>query len=407
MKPNLKALNFHELQKFVQGMGWPRYRADQIWRWIYQKGITDFSGMTDLSQADRSTLEAQAYLSQLKNITVQDSVDGTRKFLFGLEDGQSIETVLIPDERETGQRGSGFASQSAGRGGIGERTLRRGRSSEIVRAAETVRRPDSLVQPHEPPHRKDRLTLCVSTQVGCTLDCAFCLTGRMGLKRNLRVYEIVDQMLVTEIHLKPAMRRITNIVMMGMGEPLANFYPVVEAIHRMSDPRGIGFSQRRITVSTAGLVPQIRMLGTLGLKVNLAVSLNATTDETRNKIMGTINQKYPLKELIQACREYPLPPRRQLTFEYVLLKGINDSLLDAQRLVKLLRGIHCKVNLIPYNEHPGADYKRPQDTEVLRFQKVLIDAGLHTFIRKSKGRDILAACGQLETADMAQHKPLS
>ncbi len=355
MKPNLKALNFHELQKFVQGMGWPRYRADQIWQWIYQKGIADFGGMTDLSQADRSTLEAQAYLSQLKNITVQDSVDGTRKFLFGLEDGNSIETVLIPDESETGQR----------------------------------------------------LTLCVSTQVGCTLDCAFCLTGRMGLKRNLRVYEIVDQMLVAEIHLKPARRRITNIVMMGMGEPLANFYPVVEAIHRMSDPRGIGFSQRRITVSTAGMVPQIRMLGTLGLKVNLAVSLNATTDETRNKIMGTINQKYPLKELILACREYPLPPRRQLTFEYVLLKGINDSLLDAQRLVKLLKGIHCKVNLIPYNEHPGADYKRPQDTEVLRFQKVLIDAGLHAFIRKSKGRDILAACGQLETAGMAQHKPFS
>jgi 23S rRNA (adenine2503-C2)-methyltransferase len=179
---------------------------------------------------------------------------------------------------------------------------------------------------------------------------------------------------------------------------LANFHSVVEAIHRISDPRGGGFSQRRITVSTAGLVPQIRMLGTLDLRVNLAISLNATTDEVRNQIMGTINHRYPLKELMKACREYPLPPRRQLTFEYVLLNRVNDSLPDARRLVKLLKGIHCKVNLIPYNEHPGADYHQPQGTEVLHFQKVLMDAGIHTFIRKSKGRDILAACGQLNSS---------
>jgi 23S rRNA (adenine2503-C2)-methyltransferase len=340
---DLKTLNFSQMEEFVKGLGWPRYRADQILRWIYQKRAVDFSSMTDLSQANRKTLEAQAYISELKLIISQNSSDGTRKFLFGLEDGNSIETVLITDVTETGQR----------------------------------------------------LTLCISTQVGCTLDCEFCLTGRMGLKRNLKAHELVDQMLAVESLLKPTGQHITNMVMMGMGEPLANFHQVVEAIHRISSPRGLGFSQRRITVSTAGLVPQIRLLGTLGLKVNLAISLNATTDETRNQIMGTINRKYPLKELLKACREYPLSPRRRLTFEYVLLKGVNDFSLDAQRLIKLLRGIPCKVNLIPYNEHPGSGYQRPSDPEVLRFQKILTDAHLDAFIRKSKGRDILAACGQL------------
>jgi 23S rRNA (adenine2503-C2)-methyltransferase len=348
-KRNLKALSFDEMAEFMRELEWPRYRADQILRWIYPKGATDIFSMTDLSQTDRRILDAKAYISRLELVTSQISGDGTRKFLFGLEDENSIETVLIPDDGESGPR----------------------------------------------------LTLCVSTQVGCTLDCAFCLTGRMGLKRNLRTHEIVDQMLAVETLLRPTGQRITNVVMMGMGEPLANFYPVVEAIHRISDSRGMGFSQRRITVSTAGLVPQIRMLGALGLKVNMAVSLNATTDDVRNQIMGTINQKYPIKELMKACREYPLPPHRQLTFEYVLLKGINDSLLDAQRLVKLLKGIRSKVNLIPYNEHPGAAFKQPQDTEVLRFQKVLMDTGIHAFIRKSKGRDILAACGQLNSAPSA------
>ena len=343
----------------MEGLGWPRYRADQILHWIYRKGAIHFDGMTDLSQIDRRRLESQAFISQLQMITAQTSSDGTRKFLLGLEDANNIETVLIPDGSEAGQ----------------------------------------------PPHKKDRLTLCVSTQVGCILDCAFCLTGRMGLKRNLKAHEIVDQILTVESFLESNGQHITHIVMMGMGEPLANFHPVVETIHRLSDPRGIGFSQRRITVSTAGLVPQIRMLGTLGLKVNLAISLNATTDETRDQIMGTINQKYPLKELMKACREYPLPPRRRLTFEYVLIKGVNDSVSDAQRLVKLLKGIQCKVNLIPYNEHPGAAFQRPTDQEVLRFQKVLMEAHVNAFIRKSKGRDILAACGQLISSPPTVQQP--
>ena len=391
-KQNLKALNFDELERFVEGVGWPRYRADQILHWIYRKGVTQFEGMTDLSLPDRRSLEERAYIRQLKIMNAQTSTDGTLKFLLMLEDSNTIESVLIPDDPSS--------TSSSASGGLGGRSGR-------------------------------RLTLCISTQVGCTLDCSFCLTGRMGLRRNLTAHEIVDQVLSAQSYVgaradetkqgppmppRPALglaepdprfshvedreggQRITNIVMMGMGEPLANFNQVVEAIHRISSPRGIGFPQRRITLSTAGLVPQIRTLGTLGLKINLAISLNATTDETRDLIMGTINRKYPIKELIRACREYPLPPRRRITFEYVLIKGVNDSILDAQCVVKLLKGIRCKVNLIPYNEHPGADFKRPTDQAVLQFQQVLVDAHLNAFIRKSKGQDILAACGQLATA---------
>jgi len=395
-KQNLKALNFDELERFVEGVGWPRYRADQILHWIYRQGVTQFEGMTDLSLPDRRSLEERAYIRQLKIMNAQTSTDGTLKFLLMLEDSNTIESVLIPDDPSS--------TSSSASGGLGGRSGR-------------------------------RLTLCISTQVGCTLDCSFCLTGRMGLRRNLTAHEIVDQVLSVQSYVgaradetkqgppmppHPALsalgglaepdprfshvedreggQRITNIVMMGMGEPLANFNQVVEAIHRISSPRGIGFPQRRITLSTAGLVPQIRTLGTLGLKINLAISLNATTDETRDLIMGTINRKYPIKELIRACREYPLPPRRRITFEYVLIKGVNDSILDAQRVVKLLKGIRCKVNLIPYNEHPGADFKRPTDQAVLQFQQVLVDTHLNAFIRKSKGQDILAACGQLATA---------
>ena len=393
-KQNLKALNFDELERFVEGVGWPRYRADQILHWIYRQGVTQFEGMTDLSLPDRRSLEERAYIRQLKIMNAQTSTDGTLKFLLMLQDSNTIESVLIPDDP------SSTSSALGGRSG-------------------------------------GRLTLCISTQVGCTLDCSFCLTGRMGLRRNLTAHEIVDQVLSIQSYVRarpdetkqgppmpphPALglaepdprfshvedheggQRITNIVMMGMGEPLANFNQVVEAIHRISSPRGIGFPQRRITLSTAGLVPQIRTLGTLGLKINLAISLNATTDETRDLIMGTINRKYPIKELIRACREYPLPPRRRITFEYVLIKGVNDSILDAQRVVKLLKGIRCKVNLIPYNEHPGADFKRPTDQAVLQFQQALVDAHLNAFIRKSKGQDILAACGQLATATNARRE---
>ncbi len=350
-RQDLKAMSFEELSRFVTDLGWPRYRAEQIKQWLYAKGVTDIEAMTNLSREQRRLLAGAARISRLDVLTRLASADGTRKFLLGLEDGNRIEAVLIPDESR-------------------------------------VRR---------------RLTLCISSQVGCTLDCAFCLTGRMGLIRNLRAHEIVDQVLSVRRLLAengPG-ERITNIVMMGMGEPLANFHAVTEAVRRLTDPKGVCFPRRRITLSTAGLVPQIRLLATLGLRVNLAVSLNAASDAVRNATMGTINRKYPLRDLIQACREYPTGPRERITFEYVLLEGVNDAAAEARRLVRLLQGVRCKVNLIPYNEHPGGRFRRPADAAVTAFQAILVNSGLTAFIRKSKGRDILAACGQLHSEPAA------
>jgi 23S rRNA (adenine2503-C2)-methyltransferase len=226
----------------------------------------------------------------------------------------------------------------------------------------------------------------------------------MGLIRNLAAHEIADQVLEARRYLNDpsrpessGARQLTNIVLMGMGEPLANYRETVGALARMTDPEGMGIPPRRITVSTVGMVPQIRKLGESGLGVQLAVSLNATTDGLREKIMPAAQRLYPLGELMEACRDYPVPPRRHLTFEYVLLSGLNDAEEDARRLVKLVRGIRSKINLIPFNEFPEASYERPPDGTVFRFQKILSDAGLPVFVRRSRGRDILAACGQLRT----------
>ncbi|HET8580139.1 MAG TPA: 23S rRNA (adenine(2503)-C(2))-methyltransferase RlmN, partial [Nitrospiraceae bacterium] len=249
-----------------------------------------------------------------------------------------------------------------------------------------------------------RLTLCLSTQVGCTLDCRFCLTGQMGLKRNLRAHEIVDQVLTVQDHLE-ARERLTNLVLMGMGEPLANLEAVSEAITRLTDSSwGLGIAARRITLSTAGLAPRLKDVAALG--VNLAVSLNATTNEERDRLMPTVNRLYPLEELLAACRDYVLLPHRRLTFEYVLLADVNDREQNAKRLTKLLNGLSCKVNLIPFNEFPGSPFKRPTDSAVLRFQTVLRRAGLDVFVRKSKGRDVLGACGQLGHLDGNQEPAL-
>jgi 23S rRNA (adenine2503-C2)-methyltransferase len=238
-----------------------------------------------------------------------------------------------------------------------------------------------------------RLTLCISTQVGCTLDCAFCLTGTMGLKRNLKAHEIVDQVLTAQDTLDSG-EMLSNVVLMGMGEPLANLEAVSEAVRRMTDGLwGVGFAPRRITLSTAGLAPRLREVAALG--VNLAVSLNATTEAQRDRLMPAANRLHSLRSLLAACRAFPLQPRRRLTFEYVLLAGVNDDPQDARRLIRLLRGIRCKVNLIPFNEFPGNSYRRPDDATVLKFQTTLQQAGLDVFIRKSKGRDVLGACGQL------------
>lgn len=344
-KADLKALSFSVLEVFVQKLGWPGYRAAQICHWLYQKRVDSFSQMTNLSKADRDLLEEHAFIGHLKVVEQKRSMDGTTKYLMELADGMRIEAVLIPGA---------------------------------------------------PPGDGDsrRLTLCISTQVGCTLDCVFCYTGTLGLKRNLRAHEIVDQVIIAQKSLVPS-QRLTNIVLMGMGEPLANYREVIEALHRMTNPNGLAIPARRITLSTAGLIPQIRQFMKSELKVNLAISLNAPNQALRDRLMPKVNQAYPLEELIAACRSLPLAPRKRITFEYVLLGGVNDSPEHAKQFARLVRGLACKINLIPFNEFPESGFKRPEEEVILRFQKILKDAKLHAFIRKTKGRDILAACGQL------------
>jgi 23S rRNA (adenine2503-C2)-methyltransferase len=334
---NLLALDEEEMGQLVQQFGWPRYRTQQILRWLYQRRATDINQMTDLGQSERSALAAQATIPRAENCTVFHSNDRTRKLILTLSDGLTIETVLIPDG--------------------------------------------------------NRLTLCISTQVGCTLDCGFCLTGTMGLKRNLKAHEIIEQVLTAHDRLDPS-ERMTNLVFMGMGEPLANMEALSEAIRRLTNkPWGLGWSPRRITVSTAGLAARLKDIAPLG--VNLAISLNATTDVQRASLMPAVNGIASLKTLLAACRRYPLPPTRRLTFEYVLLAGVNDRVDDARRLTNLVHGIACKINLIPFNEFPGSPFRRPLEGDIAVFQAIVRQAGLDVFVRKSRGRDLLGACGQL------------
>lgn len=343
---NLAALSKRELQALTARWGWSRYRAAQLWEWLYRSGVVSFESMTNLSVKMRTELAQRACVRWPSIAERRIAADGTRKLLIELEDGRRIESVLIPEER--------------------------------------------------------RLTLCLSTQVGCTLDCGFCLTGTMGLSRNLKAYEIVGQWVVAQQELErrpdglPA--RLTNLVFMGMGEPLANLPQVTDALARFTDPHGIAFPPRRITVSTAGLAPQIAELGHVNPAVNLAVSLNATDDATRGRIMP-LAARYSIKDIMAACRAYPLAPRRFITFEYVLLDRVNDSDDEARRLAALLRGLRAKVNLIPWNPFPGTPFRRPPDERIARFQQLLLDRKVPTYVRKSKGQEILAACGQLHQAD--------
>jgi len=338
-KMNIKEFSREKLQARLIAMGLKKYRADQVLTWIYTQHAQSFDAMTNIAKLEREMLASTFFISKPSIIRTEVSADSTRKFLFELEDDHTVESVLIPDE--------------------------------------------------------DRQTLCISSQVGCQQACHFCLTGSGGFKRNLKAYEIADQVLeIARILKEEGQRRITNIVLMGMGEPLANFDEVVKALKVITSEKGLGFSPRRVTVSTDGLVPEIDKLAASGVKVNLAISLNATTDEVRNKIMP-VNKRYPIKELLAACKRFPLEPRRRITFEYVILKGVNDSAEDAQRLAKLLRGIKCKVNLIPFNPFPGSEFKRPDDNAVRRFQIVLLDHHYTAPVRESRGSDISAACGQL------------
>ena len=338
-KSNIKSFTPVELALRLVAMGLKKYRAAQVCEWIYRNQATSFEEMTNIANAERGLLATTFTISSLNKLQEERAADGTRKFLFGLEDAHTVESVLIPDE--------------------------------------------------------DRLTLCISSQVGCAQACRFCLTGKSGFTRNLKAYEISDQVLeVSRIQRKEEGRNITNIVLMGMGEPLANFDEVIRALKIITWDRGLGFSPRRVTLSSAGLVPEIERLGKAGVRVNLAISLNATTNEVRNRIMP-INRRYPIEELLSACKRFPLEPRRRITFEYVMLKDVNDTKDDALRLAKLLKGIRCKVNLIPFNPFPGSEFGRPDDAAVKRFQKVLLDHQYTVPVRESRGRDISAACGQL------------
>ncbi len=330
---DIKNLSLDALADFLAGQGKERYRATQLFKWLYQKDAADFSEMTNISRSLREELTEKAFISRLEPEEVETGSDGTRKYLFRLSDGNAIESVLIPEE--------------------------------------------------------DRNTLCISTQAGCAMQCAFCLTGTFSLTRNLTTSEIVNQIL--------AVRRdadIRNIVLMGMGEPLHNMDNLIPALSIMLEDNGLQFSTRRVTVSTCGLVPEIDRLGREAT-VNLAVSLNATTDELRSRIMP-VNRRYPIATLMGALKRFPLPGRRKITIEYVMLGGLNDSLDDAKRLVRLLSDIPSKINLIPFNPHEAADFIPPSQASVDVFHRYLLDRHFTVITRSSRGNDISAACGQLK-----------
>ncbi len=326
-----------EIEAFVASLGEKPFRARQLTKWLYQKGVSEIEGMSDLSREFREHLAAAARVGLPEVVKTSVAGDGTVKFLLGLADGNTIESVIIPDENRT--------------------------------------------------------TLCVSSQVGCALRCAFCMTGRLGLVRNLGAGEIVGQVILARNYLRTQGMDVTNIVFMGMGEPLLNYDEVKRALALILAEWGLGFSWRHVTVSTAGIPEVIARLGKEVL-VNLAVSLNGPDDQTRQSIMP-INKKYPLAELMAALRAYPLKKGRRITIEYVLIDGVNDTEEHARSLRDLVRGLPVKINLIPFNPFPGAHLGRPHDEKVLRFQEVLMAGHLFAVVRKSKGAEIAAACGQL------------
>jgi 23S rRNA (adenine2503-C2)-methyltransferase len=336
MRIDLKGLSAADTEAWVKGLGLERYRAKQIRHWIFKRLISDFREMTNVSAKVKELLAEKANLNHLKAVRIQESKDTTKKFLFRLHDDQHIETVLIPE--------------------------------------------------------KDHFTLCISSQVGCAMACRFCLTGTQGFTRNLTSAEIIDQV----VQVKRSMEEpelLTNIVFMGMGEPLANYLCVTGAIENLIATDGMNYSHRRVTLSTCGIVPMIRRLG-VDTKVSLAVSLNAADDKTRDFLMP-VNRTYNLKSLISACRDFPLVNRKMITFEYILIKGVNDRPEDARKISRLLSGLRAKINLIPFNESPGLDLTTPEMDDIIRFQDILAENKFTAIIRKSKGRDISAACGQL------------
>lgn len=332
---NIKDFSPKQLEDYFCKIGEKPYRSKQISKWIYQKNADSYDSMTDLSIGLRERLQSDLQLSSsLSLVNEQKSKDETIKYLFELHDEKRIETVLIPDSK--------------------------------------------------------RLTLCVSSQVGCALGCTFCLTGVVGKIRNLRPSEIVDQFLFVSSKIN---KSITNIVFMGMGEPLDNLENLITALEILTDKNFVGMSSRRITVSTSGLANRIKELGKR-ISINLSISLNASNDELRNELMP-INKRFPIKQLIDSTKNFPFPSRKLLTFEYVLLKGVNDFDKNAYELTDLLKRLRCKINLIPCNESFPLPYKTPSKDRILSFQQILISSGINAKIRKNRGRDILGACGQL------------
>ena len=358
-RPDLRSLGFSELSALVSRLGEQPYRARQLYSWLHRKGAASLDAMTDLPRAFRERLAAETRLTTLAVDAVQQSSDGTRKYRMRTWDGKFIESVYMPDE-------SGPQSF------------------------------DPEADEQEPDIRVRR-TLCVSTQVGCAMGCGFCMTATMGLVRNLTAGEICDQVYRVNDDLRrhgvPGERPLTNLVYMGMGEPLHNYDNVMRSLELLLSKEGANFSHRHITVSTSGLVPNIVRFGE-DTQVKLAVSLNATTDEQRARLMP-VDKKWDIAALMDAVRKFPSRQGRRVTFEYVLLRDVNDSDEDAARLAALLRDLPVKVNLIPYNENPGLGFGDPGAERVAAFRKALSARGITAMVRKNRGRDIAAACGQL------------
>ncbi len=336
-RPDIKDLSFEQLTVWLKAHGLESYRAVQILKWIYIHQVDTFELMTDLRKDIRLMLADNFVITRLKILKTEESGDGSKKFLFQLVDGNFIESVLIPE--------------------------------------------------------KKYYTICISSQVGCAQGCKFCLTARGGFVRNLTPGEIIAQVRDVKNKLTKS-KKLTNIVLMGMGEPLANYYNVISAINIFNNTDyGLNFSNRRITISTAGLAPKLSDLAR-DTGASLAVSLNAADNATRDMLMP-INRKYPIEKLLKACGACKLAPRNRITIEYILIKDVNDSEKDAGRLARLLRPLKVKINLIPFNEHPGSDFVRPDENRIAGFYDTLINSGYITLIRRSKGQDISAACGQL------------
>lgn len=336
-KTDLLCMTLEQLTAFVSTLGLKAFRGGQIFQWIYRHGKTSFQEMTNIAGTDQQVLEESSAMEIPELAERLTAADGTEKYLYRMGDGLCVEGVLIPESK--------------------------------------------------------RVTLCISTQAGCAMGCEFCLTTQGGLYRNLTTGEIVGQVLLVR-QLLGESQPLTHLVLMGMGEPLANYDNTLRALKILLDPHGFDFSSRKVTLSTAGLIPGIRRLLEENVGIGLAVSLNASDSKTRDRLMP-INRTYPMEDLLETLRTVPIPKRRRITFEYVLISGMNDGVEDAKRLACILRGIPCKINLIPYNPIPGISLTAPSEDRIAHFQQTLYGAGYTVFIRESRGQEILAACGQL------------